>query len=497
MPNGAPMIPLRRSALLILALLLLSACPERHAPAADGRPDPLLLISIDGFRHDYLDLADTPHIHRLIGSGLHADSLHQVFPTKTFSTHYTLVTGLHPGTHGVVANSMWDPEREASFSLGDRDAVGDGYWYRDGEPIWVTAENQGLTAATYFWPGSEARIRRVRPTHWKPYAGDVPHDERIAEVIDWATAPNGERADFMTLYFSVVDSLGHAHGPAAAEVLGAVERMDAELGELFDGLETAGRFDDMHIVLVSDHGMSAIDPERYIMLDEHLDLGRVHVSDWGPAAQIWSGDLSSREIVEALEGAHPRMRVWAREDIPERYRFDNHHRVPDVLAEADPGWMISNRAYLADRRPPKGMHGWDPAHGEQHGIFIARGPRLAAGSRSPAVHSVDLYALMSELLDLEPAEHQGSLDPFAPFLDTDQPPNYRVEEFDCEAGPVEARIGPAHMALHIGDFVHVLDRVDSAGRFAEAGVAFSIAEDRATGEIDGKSLGECRRAGSG
>lgn len=475
-----------------LTAVLLSACQTGSSDARDESPPPLLLISIDGFRHDYLSRIDSPNIDRLVDEGLYADSLYHVFPTKTFATHYSIVTGLHPGTHGVVANSMWDPERDATFSLGDRDAVSDGYWYQGGEPIWVTAENQGLTAATFFWPGSEARIHRVRPTHWKPYAGEVPHAERIDQILEWAALPADERPDFMTLYFSIVDSLGHGHGPAAEPVLDAAEQLDRDLGQLFDGLEEMGRLDAMHIFLVSDHGMSEIDKSRYIMLNEYLDLGRVRISDWGPAAQIWATDMNVDEIVDALEGAHPRMRVWARDDIPDRYHFGSHHRVPDVLVEADPGWMISNKAYMAQRQPPKGMHGWDPAHREQHGVFIARGPALPAGSRSPAVRSVDLYALMSELLDIEPAENEGTLAPFAPYLGADEPLDYHIEHFDCDAGEVEARIGPAHLALHFDDGIFVLDRVGE-GRFRDVGLNFEIDGDRASGQVDDRTLDNCRR----
>lgn len=482
-----------RAGLSALALVaLLAACQAGPPGQPGGKPAPLLLISIDGFRHDYIEQFDSPTIDRMIAEGFHADSLHHAFPTKTFATHYTLVTGLHPGSHGVVANNMWDPRRKDRFSLGDREAVNDGYWYQGGEPIWVTAEQQGLIAATYFWPGSEAMIQRTRPTHYRAYDGRVPHEERIDQVLEWLALPESERPDFLTLYFSRVDSRGHSDGPASPEVLAAAAEIDGQLGRLFAGLARLELLDGINIVLVSDHGMSAVSPERVVPLDDYIDLSKVHVSDWGPAAQIWAGEMSAAEIVAALEGA-AHLRAWKREDVPDRYHFGEHFRVPDVLVEADPGWLISSRPYMANPNPPEGMHGWDPALAEMHGIFIARGPGFTPGARGPAVRSVSLYPLMAHLLGLEPAEHQGHLETFLPYLEGGEAPTYRVERFACPVGPVEARIGPQHMALHLEEDIHVLHR-EGPNDFSQVDLRFRIEGDRATGSIDGQSLGECRAA---
>ncbi len=486
---------------LILALVVLglTACQRSRDVAEQDRPPPLLLISIDGFRYDYFDLAEIPALRRLVDGGVKADGLHHVYPTKTFPTHYSMVTGCYAGTHGVVANSMWDPDRDARFSLGNREAVGDGFWYQACEPIWVTAENQGLRAGTFFWPGSEARIRGVRPSFWKPYSNDVPHLERVETLLEWMDRPAEERPTFLTLYFSAVDSMGHRHGPRADPVRDALIDVDHHLGILFDGLEERGLFDRMHILITSDHGMSWVDFERYIMLDEFLDLSRVRVSDWGPAAQIWATDMEVDEIVAALDGAHPRLRVWAREDIPARYRFGSHRRVPDVVAEADPEWLISNRPFMAGQRQFSlmGQHGWDPALREMHGAFVVHGPAFAAGSRIPTVRSVDLYALMTHLLNLDPApEQEGSLEPFRPLLNRTTPVDIEKRVYDCQGERLEARIGPAHMGLVFQEFVHVLDRVEANGdgseRFAEIDLRFESHGGIASAEIDGRQFSNCR-----
>jgi len=494
-------LPVHVGLIGLIGLILMStgcSSPASH----DTQTRPLLLISIDGFRHDYLDLADTPALDRLVDGGLKADSLHHVFPTKTFPTHYSIVTGRHPGTHGVVANSMWDPVRDARFSLGDRKAVMDGYWYEGGEPIWVTAEKQGLTAAAFFWPGTEARIHRVRPSYWKPYNARTPYEERVTQVLAWMDLPSEERPDMITMYFSSVDSAGHRDGPRSEAAAAALADIDSHLQTLLDGLENRGLFDAMHILVTSDHGMARVDIDQYILLDDYLDLSKLRVSDWGPAGQIWAGEMGAQAIHEALESAHPQMQVWQRDDIPPRFHFGTHHRVPDVLAVGALEWMISNTPYMIGRTQFSlmGMHGWDPAYFDMHGLFIAHGPEFAPGTRAPTVRSIDLYALMAHLLEIEPAWHEGSLHPFEAYLDKQTDQRYESLDLHCPGQP-EARVivGPEHLALHWGPKVHVLLRQEweSGESFEATGLALQRDRESARVTIDGRRFGPCAMSVAG
>ena len=483
----------------IAALAFLAAACSRPTPP-EPRSGPLLLISIDGARHDYLDLAETPALDRLAQGGLRADSLHHVFPTKTFPTHYSIVTGRHPGTHGVVANNMWDPLRNARFSLGNREAVMNGYWYEGGEPIWVTAEKQGLTAAAFFWPGTEARIHRVRPSFWKPYNGRIPYEERVQQVLDWLDLPIGERPDLITMYFSSVDSAGHRDGPGSAAAAAALADIDGHLMTLLTGLEARGLLETAHILITSDHGMSRVDLDQYILLDDYLDLSSLRVSDWGPAGQIWAGETSAASIQAALDGAHPRMRAWLREDIPDRFHFGSHHRVPDVLALGDLEWMISNTPYMIGRTQFSlmGMHGWDPALFEMHGLFIAHGPAFAPGGQAPSLRSIDLYALMTSLLAIEPAWHEGSLQALEPYLHRQVGQRYESLDLHCpDQALAQAILGPEHMALHWGPNAHVLLRQateegEKGQVFKATSLEFRLVGETAQVHIDGQDHGPCR-----
>jgi len=487
-----------------LCIFMLAACgaPKESPIAAEqalpAKPPavPLLLISIDGVRYDYLDKANLPAFDRLIKGGLRADSLQQIFPTKTFATHYSMVTGLHPDRSGVVANSMWDPDRQTRFFMGNRDTVGDGYWY-EGEPIWNTVEKAGKTAATYFWPGSEAAIGGIRPTIWMPYDGDATHDERIAQVLAWLDMPLDKRPDFLTLYFSVVDSAGHDYGPDHPEVASAMQEVDRALGLLVKGLEQRDLLNNMHILITSDHGMQDIATDRYILLDEYIDLSAVRVSDWGPAAQIWSteGGLSADEIVASLKNAHPKMRVWKKADVPARYHFSEHKRVPDVVAEADLGWMISSTPFYQrmESGPAGGMHGWDPAWQNMHGIFIAHGPAFAPGIKTPALRGIDLYTLMAELMQIEAVDTDGSLDAFSPILYSPVVAAIRTSNWLCDTAELVLREGAGSASVQYGERVFSLPlQVSASGvRYEDTDMLFWSKGNTAQVTIDSVELNNC------
>src|SRR5437868_12939877 len=169
--------PLRRLAILF-ALLLICAAP---ASRAAGDPPILILVSFDGWRWDYIDRLPAPNLKALAARGVRARSLIPSFPILTFPNHYTIVTGLRPEHHGIVANTMRDPAWPERFSM-SAETMKDARWW-GGEPMWVTAIRQGLRSATMFWPGSEAAIGGVRPTYWKPYNSAFSTNERAAQVL--------------------------------------------------------------------------------------------------------------------------------------------------------------------------------------------------------------------------------------------------------------------------------------------------------------------------
>jgi predicted AlkP superfamily pyrophosphatase or phosphodiesterase len=369
------------------------------------------LISIDGFRWDYLERAELPNFQRLIKNGVRARAMIPAFPTKTFPNHYTIVTGLYSEHHGIVANTMYDPEFDAKFSMSNRDAVKDGRWW-GGEPLWVTAAKQGQISATLFWPGSEAEILGVRPAYWKVYDDDFPNAARVDTVLAWLDLPAARRPTFLTLYFSNVDHAGHDRGPDSPEVKTAIQDVDALIGRLLAGLENRKIFDRVNMIIVSDHGMTAVTSERVIYLDDYLDLDKANIVDWNPIAAVRPREMNEDEIYQKLAKAHPHLQVYRKGEIPARLHYQNHRRIAPIIGIADDGWKISSRGRRNTREGfyTTGEHGYDNQLVTMRAIFIAHGPAFKSGLVVEPFQNIHIYNLICAILGLRPAPNDGRID---------------------------------------------------------------------------------------
>ncbi|MGK7311952.1 MAG: ectonucleotide pyrophosphatase/phosphodiesterase [Candidatus Longimicrobiales bacterium M2_2A_002] len=410
------------AAVLALALATAAACGTNATETSERQPAPdtssiVVMVSFDGMHDDFVDRTTTPAFERIADAGVRADGLIPVYPSKTFPNHYAIATGLYASNHGLVDNTFYDPAFDAVYSIGNRDAVRDGRWY-GGEPIWVTAERQGVRAASYFWVGTEAPIEGVQPTYFKYYDEDVPYAARVDTVLHWLALPASERPRLVMLYFDEPDWTAHRNGPDAAAVDSTVRVLDGHLGRLLDGLEALPIADRITVVLVSDHGMREAPAGNVIVLDDHADLEGVRVLYTATQAKLYFGGDSARveELYQSLrDGLPEHATVYRPAGTPERWHYDHGARIGDLIVAADPGWIVRSR----DSRPwpGGGTHGWDPADPAMHGIFLAAGPGIREGARIPAFENVNIYPFVARLLGLEPAaEIDGRLDVLEPAL---------------------------------------------------------------------------------
>jgi predicted AlkP superfamily pyrophosphatase or phosphodiesterase len=389
-----------------LALLALSAVLLLRAPVA---PQPIvILVSIDGWRWDYIDRADVPNLKALAARGVRSQGLIPSFPSVTFPNHYTIVTGLVPDHHGIISNAMFDPTIGPEKFTMSSDTSRDPRWW-GGEPIWMTAITQGQRSAAMFWPGSEA----VKPTYWRPFDDNVPNADRVTQVLDWMKLPEADRPTFSTLYFSEVDHAGHTSGPDSPELLAAAAHVDQAMGVLFQGIDALGLRDRTTYVVVSDHGMAPTSDDRLIFLDDYLDPGTIDVVEWSPNVEINpGGSTPPDELYRKIVDKHPALAVYKREQLPTWLRYGTNPRIPAVVGLADLGWTVTTHA-VADRRQQAGRtfgggaHGYDPRHREMHGLFIAAGARIRRGVVVPEFQNIHIYNFMCQLLHLTPAANDG------------------------------------------------------------------------------------------
>lgn len=400
---------------VVLWLVLVCGCAAagatpRAAPVAAPR-ESVLLVSIDGFRADYLDRPQAGQLSRLATEGVRARWLTSVFPSKTFPNHYSIVTGLYPEHHGIVSNTMLDTAAGRWFRIDDTLAVRDSSWW-GGEPIWVTAVKQRLRSATFFWPGSEAAIEGVRPTWWKRYDSRVRNATRVRRVLDWLSAPADQAPALVTLYFSDVDHAGHEFGPDAPQTDSAIARVDAAIGRLLAGLDQRRLAARVDLIVVSDHGMAPVSADRTVFLDDYIGLSDVTIVESSPVAALIPKAGREAEVYRRLRNANPHLTVYRKGETPPRWHYRENPRIPPILAVAEEGWLVSTHARRGARRRSveRGTHGYDPELPSMHALFIARGPAFRRGATVPPFTNIHLYRLMTHILGLRPAPNDGSLD---------------------------------------------------------------------------------------
>ncbi|MFQ3190145.1 MAG: putative AlkP superfamily pyrophosphatase or phosphodiesterase [Paraglaciecola sp.] len=401
----------------LLTVLLLVSCPSLFA--ADSENPIVIMIGVDGLRADTLERMPAINLQALADTGVRANMI-PAMPTKTFVNFYSLATGLHPKHHGFVSNYPYDRELGRKFNR-QADANDPSWW--GGEPIWITAEKQGVKAATYFWVGSEVEIDGVRPSIWKPYQQNKDYAERVREVLQWLTLPEKQMPRLITLYFSAVDSAAHDFGVDSIQEREAVAMVDKHIGDLVKGLKQLGLEKRSNIVVVADHGMVNLSDQRVINIDSLVDLSAFIVPDWSDKSNSVHAPFlnlyATPELLDAahakLHKAHPKMRVLRRGDFPTNYHFDHPQREPDLMLLADPGWSI----YASrDKRQPQPMvklgrsiatHGYDNQSPLMHATFIANGPAFKSKLIAEPFDNIEVYGLLACALKIKPANTDGNV----------------------------------------------------------------------------------------
>ena len=374
----------------------------------------VILISLDGFRADYADKFQTPNLLKLAKNGVRAKWMIPSFPSKTFPNHYAIATGLYPAHHGIVENNVYD--FGAIFKIDNREQVQNPRWWL-GEPIWVTAEKQHQIAASYFYPGTETVINGFKPDYSRDYNGKVPNDLRVDKILSYLDLPVEKRPTMLTLYFSDTDDAGHEFSPDSDEVKYAALNVDRNIGRLADGLKKRGINRQVNLIIVSDHGMAAVDWRQKTFLDDYFDLKLADPILWtNEIVQIFPKNGNEDLIYNSLKNLE-HTTCWRKAEIPARLHYADGTRVAPIVCSSQEGWLTtSHKRYedltkdLTDLERPRGAHGYDNQLASMRATFIAHGAAFKKGYVAEPFENIEVYNLMCKILGLTPAQNDGDFE---------------------------------------------------------------------------------------
>ncbi|KAL8996892.1 MAG: hypothetical protein Q9169_003703 [Polycauliona sp. 2 TL-2023] len=459
--------------LSLVAVLLIVACVAIwytwiHATGAANLPElrsngtslfapTTLLISLDGFRADFLLRGLTPTLNSFVADGISPRWMLPSFPSVTFTNHYTLATGLYAESHGIVSNTFWDPALEERFTYADDSISMVPKWW-GGEPLWVTTERQGVRTAVHMWPGSEAGIGQHQPTFLDKFNGNEVLTKKTKRILGLLDLPGDHdevgggilrRPQFIAAYVPVIDVNGHRFGPNSTEVNTTLQEVDVMFGNLLEGLRARNLTGIINMVVVSDHGMATTSTERLIQLDDLLDVDLIeHIDGWPNYGLRLKDPSTTDKVYQDLREksiSSPNFDVYLRDqNMPEKYHFAKNERIAPLWLVPKTGWAIvlakdfnvaaakaSGQVYR-----PRGVHGYDHEHPLMRAIFIAKGPAFPhkANSRVDIFQNIEVYNIICDSLSVTPKPNNGTLrlplrpaglhsDPTAPKLEILEDPS--------------------------------------------------------------------------
>ena len=398
---------------LLLSLLLLAGFTSCK-PARDNYT---VVISLDGFRWDYPEYYNTTFLDSLATVGVSA-RMEPSFPASTFPNHYTLATGLVPDHNGLVNNSFWNPEKEYKYTMKDMACRYNPDYYL-GEPVWVTAERQGVITGNVYWVGSDIPVKDTYPTYYRKWDDD-PHwsfEERVDEVVRLMSLPQEDRPRLVMAYFDEPDHTGHGFGPISAETKEMAEHMDSLIHGLYLRLMALPYADKINFIVLSDHGMEEVSTERFINSYEYIPEGWTERVVGNTPTSIFVKEGYVDSLYNHLKDVE-HISVWKHGEVPAELNYGTSNRLGDIIVAPDLGWQFNNTPLKG-----AGAHGYSPKEPDMMVIFRAVGPDFKVGYEAPftegeqsAFRNIDIYPLLCELLGVKPAPVDGKLERISKIL---------------------------------------------------------------------------------
>lgn len=384
--------------LITFAITINSCCGE-----GQQKRNLTIVVSLDAFRWDYPTIYNTPWLDSIAANGV-AATMVPSYPSSTFPNHFTLATGLVPDHHGIVNSQFWAPEKGELFSMGDSATRYNPYYF-GGEPIWVTAKKQGVKSASIYWVGSDVAIQGLYPDYYLRWDNEprLTYPQRVEEALRIAKLPESERPSLLMVYFDEPDWTTHHYGPVAEESEAVIEQLDSLMGILYRGLKELDY--GVNLIVTSDHGMTEISDEKFISIEQSVNPDWVErIVSTNPTSIFCKEGCRDSLFNQLSKVKH--ISVWRKEEVPAHLNYGTSNHLGDIIVAPDLGWQFATTP-----RGLNGAHGYDINEPDMQIIFRACGPDFKRGYTLPhSFSNVDLYSILAELLKIEPAKTDGSLE---------------------------------------------------------------------------------------
>lgn len=372
----------------------------------------VVLVSLDGVSLAAMlnNTAITPHLDRIRSQGVTANFMPS-FPTKTWPNHYSIITGLYPEHHGIVANNFYDPETGKTFSSFEEKSREDSSFYL-GTPFWQLVNSKQMKSACAQFPTCDVQHDGEYPTYHQKWDPSYPNWQRIQDVISWVDLSADKQPSFIATYMSDVDDVAHMFGQNNVHTIQALREVDNQIGTLYDALQERSNTYDIDLIIVSDHGFTNLIDK--IFLDDFVNVSDFRIPELiggsSPQISFWVQPNETSALMAALSTI-PNTAAYRKEDLPFHFHYNDSQRIAPVHLIAAKGYLITTRAYYM-AHPNEfvgGNHGWDPELPAMSGIFIGTGPSFPKTPNSLfSIKNVDLLNIMATILDISTPQNDGA-----------------------------------------------------------------------------------------
>jgi len=461
--------PKDRSILAVLVLIAIVAPTLALASEGEDKPRLVILISIDGCRWDYLDMAATPNIDALKERGSYVVRAVTVFPSLTRTGHASILTGAYPAQHGIVGHVYYDRAKGREFKWSPEDL--------NATTILEHLSSYGFKTASVLFPVSRGGDVMVTKDHIPDFVerelGPIPSN--VVERDDWALRAallvlEKEEPDVLLLHFKSVDAIGHEHGPESPEVINALEHVDSLIGQLMDWLNSRGLLAHTLFIITADHGMTKIEeavPLRVILQKAGF---KSYVTYEGRISKIYlSSEDDPEELVEFLKGLEGVEEVITKDRFPEFNLPAWSDQAGDIIVIASEGRMFTGTMEKLGQHG--GLTEWDIRI-----PLILSGPGVPAGKASREASVVDVVPTICHLLGVPspPTAVGRPLTEFEDPLPLEAEDRVRLAELTlsslsgkCDLSAAEEALTSARERLESADYSGAIELADQAIQLAK------------------------------